>query len=139
MSINSQIQRIKNNILAAYSEIDSKGGTVPSSKTSANLVAAIMSISTGGGGKFIIISDSEAVKNKTKDVSITLNGISPAIQTVLARKEKVTTVSFSLENAVPQVETIDAYTDVASSVSSELSMCNTPVFTINAYVTRKED
>ena len=139
MSINSQIQRIKNNILAAYSEIDSKGGSVPSNKTSANLVTAIMSISTGGGGKFIIISDSEAVKNKTKDVSITLNGICPAIQTVSARKEEVTTVSFSLNNVVPQVETTDVHTDVARSVSSELSMCNVPVFTINAYVIRKED
>lgn len=44
MSIKSEIDRIKQNIATAYSSISSKGGTVPTSKTSENLSTAISSI-----------------------------------------------------------------------------------------------
>lgn len=47
MSIQTQIERIKANISAAYSALTAKGATVPTSKTSDNLATAIQSISTG--------------------------------------------------------------------------------------------
>lgn len=49
MSIASEIQRINTNIANAYTSIENKGGTLPSTQNSANLVTAIDSI-TGGGG-----------------------------------------------------------------------------------------
>lgn len=49
MSISTEIIRIKNNIAAAYAKVSSKGGTLPAAQNSANLAAAIDSITTGGG------------------------------------------------------------------------------------------
>lgn len=48
MSVQSQINRIKSNLAAAYTAAQSKGATIPSQQNSANLAAAISSI-TGGG------------------------------------------------------------------------------------------
>ena len=48
MSIQSQINRIKANVAAAYTAAQSKGATMPSSQNSANLAAAINSISAAG-------------------------------------------------------------------------------------------
>lgn len=47
MSIASEITRISNNIASAYSAIQSKGGTIPVNRDSANLVTAVNSISGG--------------------------------------------------------------------------------------------
>lgn len=49
MSIASEINRIKTNIANAYSEIDTKGGTLPVNQNSANLTEAIASIPEGTG------------------------------------------------------------------------------------------
>lgn len=49
MSISTEINRIKNNIESAYTQIENKGGTIPSTKNSANLATAISSIVAGGG------------------------------------------------------------------------------------------
>ena len=48
MSIESEINRIKNNVASAYTAVEEKGGTVPEEKTSAGLSNAIQSIPTGG-------------------------------------------------------------------------------------------
>lgn len=48
MSVTSEINRIKANIAAAYTAISNKGGTLPSTRNSANLAAAIASITAGG-------------------------------------------------------------------------------------------
>ena len=47
MSVQSEINRLKNNVAAAFTEIGNKGGTVPSSKVSGNLATAINSIPAG--------------------------------------------------------------------------------------------
>lgn len=49
MSIQSQINRIKANVAAAYTAAQSKGATMPSSQNSANLAATISSITAGTG------------------------------------------------------------------------------------------
>lgn len=45
MSVQSEITRINNNVANAYSAVGSKGGTLPAVQNSANLAAAINSIS----------------------------------------------------------------------------------------------
>lgn len=47
MSVNDQISRISSNIAASYAAVQEKGGTLPSSRNSQNLAAAIRSISSG--------------------------------------------------------------------------------------------
>ncbi|MBD5162165.1 MAG: hypothetical protein HDT14_09160 [Oscillibacter sp.] len=47
MSIKSEIDRISDNIAAAYVKITAKGGTAPASKVSANLASAINTIPVG--------------------------------------------------------------------------------------------
>lgn len=47
MSIQSEINRLKQNVSAAFTAIGNKGGTVPSSKVSGNLASAIQSIPEG--------------------------------------------------------------------------------------------
>ena len=49
MSIQAEINRINANIVNAYNAIEAKGGTIPLQTNSANLAAAIESISGGGG------------------------------------------------------------------------------------------
>ena len=49
MSIVSQIERIQNNISAAYSACESQGATMPQLRNSNNLAQTIGSISAGGG------------------------------------------------------------------------------------------
>lgn len=49
MSVQSQINRINNNILAAFNAIGNKGGKVPEDKISVNLASAINSIPNEGG------------------------------------------------------------------------------------------
>lgn len=49
MSIQSQINRIKSNLAAAYTAAQSKGASMPSSQNSANLAATISSITAGTG------------------------------------------------------------------------------------------
>lgn len=122
MSINSQIQRIKNNILAAYSEIDSKGGIVPSSKISDNLVAAIMSISTGGGGKFIVISDGEANKNNDHRQDDELECIVTSLETTgITPSSDLPKVESSLELCTTGLSRTDCQTG-AETNNSELTI-----------------
>lgn len=49
MSIQSEINRIKNNLAAAYTAASEKGATMPSQQNSANLASTISSVSTAGG------------------------------------------------------------------------------------------
>lgn len=44
MSVQSEINRVKNNVASAYTAVAAKGGTVPSTQNSANLAAAVNSI-----------------------------------------------------------------------------------------------
>lgn len=44
MSVQTQIDRIKDNLVAAYSTIQQKGGVVPATQNSENLAAAIETI-----------------------------------------------------------------------------------------------
>lgn len=48
MSIQSEINRLKQAVSDAFTAIGNKGGTVPESKTSGNLASAIASIPSGG-------------------------------------------------------------------------------------------
>lgn len=58
MSIASELTNLRTNISNAYDAINTKGGTIPGNKNTANLATAIDSISGGGGkiGDFNIIS-----------------------------------------------------------------------------------
>jgi len=58
MSIASELTNLRTNISNAYDAINTKGGTLPANKNTANLATAIDSISGGGGkiGDFNIIS-----------------------------------------------------------------------------------
>lgn len=60
MSIQSEVNRIKSAVNSAYTAVGNKGGTVPASKTVANLASAIDSISGGS--------------TPTGEISITENG-----------------------------------------------------------------
>lgn len=53
MSIQSEINRIKQNINNAYDAMQAKGATIPSSKTSAGLAAAAQSIDIESDHKYI--------------------------------------------------------------------------------------
>ena len=83
MSIQTQIDRINANIVNAYNAIDAKGGTIPIQANSANLAAAIESISGGGG-----------------DINIT-NGQIQNLQTISGTIEANTFVS--VENQGPYI------------------------------------
>lgn len=50
MSIQEELTTLNNNIWDSYSAIEGKGGTIPAHKNTDNLVTAIESIPTGGGG-----------------------------------------------------------------------------------------
>lgn len=68
MSIQSEINRLKQNVSAAFTAIGNKGGTVPSSKVSGNLASAINSIPKGvtvqrKSGTFTTNSSGEATVN----------------------------------------------------------------------------
>jgi hypothetical protein len=64
MSIQSEINRLKQNVSAAFTAIGNKGGTVPNSKVSGNLASAINSIPEG-----------VAVQRKTGTFTTDSNGI----------------------------------------------------------------
>ena len=64
MSVQSEIDRIITAVGNAYSKVSEKGGTVPSSKTVANLATAIDSIPAGGGAPSL----------QSKSVTYTANG-----------------------------------------------------------------
>lgn len=49
MSVLSEINRIKTNIAAAYTAVSASGGTLPTSRNSANLPSAIESIIPNAG------------------------------------------------------------------------------------------
>ncbi len=54
MSIASELSALNGHIISAYDEISTMGGTVPQNKNMANLVSAIASIPSGGGGGDIV-------------------------------------------------------------------------------------
>ena len=54
MSIASELTALSTNISNAYNAVDSKGGTVPANKNTANLATAINSISGGGGSVEVV-------------------------------------------------------------------------------------
>lgn len=56
MSIASELSALNGHIISAYDEINTMGGTVPQNKNMANLVSAIASIPSGGGGDPNIIT-----------------------------------------------------------------------------------
>lgn len=53
MSIASEITRINNNIAAAYTAIDNKGGTLPLTQNSANLASTISNLTTNDGSYIV--------------------------------------------------------------------------------------
>ena len=63
MSIQSQINRIRNNLSAAYTAIGSKGGIVPDSKISGYLASAINSIPQGVELNFEVVGGTSAPVN----------------------------------------------------------------------------
>lgn len=50
MTIAEDLTNLNNDIWDAYSAIEGKGGTIPEHKNTNNLVTAIESIPSGGGG-----------------------------------------------------------------------------------------
>lgn len=50
MTLMSEIERVRDNIAAAYTALDEKGATLPESQNSANLAETIASVPSGGGG-----------------------------------------------------------------------------------------
>ena len=54
MSVQSQINRIKANVAAAYTAAQSKGATMPPQQNSANLAAAINSISANQAADYVV-------------------------------------------------------------------------------------
>ena len=70
MTIQSEIQRIKDNIADAYDSCDSKGATMPESLTSDNLADCIDSI-TGGGASGILEQIMENLVAGNNPVSVT--------------------------------------------------------------------
>lgn len=73
MSIASQIQRINNNIAAAYTVASGKGATMPATQNSANLADCIDSISGGGGASGYTLTLKYQFSNGAS-MSVTLNG-----------------------------------------------------------------
>lgn len=63
MSIQSEINRLKQVVSSAYTAIGDKGGTVPSSKVSGNLVSAIESIPAGAELNFEVVGGTSAPSN----------------------------------------------------------------------------
>lgn len=51
MTLMSEIERVRDNIAAAYIALDEKGATLPESQNSANLADTIASVPSGGGGE----------------------------------------------------------------------------------------
>lgn len=63
MSIQSEIERISDNVAAAYAAVEEMGGTVPEAQNSDGLAEAVRSIPTGGGipsGCILIWSGAES-------------------------------------------------------------------------------
>lgn len=66
MSIASEIERIKTNIMRAYTKLNEKGATMPSTQNSNNLTNTIDSI-TAGSGDNIFDYFSESIQNESED------------------------------------------------------------------------
>lgn len=69
MSIQSEINRLKQNVSAAFTAIGNKGGTVPTSKVSGNLASAIDSIPDGVELNFEVVGGTSKPSN-TKENTI---------------------------------------------------------------------
>ena len=50
MSIQSEINRLKNNVAATYAAMEEQGATMPAQKNSDNMAATARTISSGSGG-----------------------------------------------------------------------------------------
>ena len=65
MSIQSEINRLKNNVAATYAAMEEQGATMPTQQNSANLAATARTIPTGSRGGTTVQAD-WAVNNPTK-------------------------------------------------------------------------
>ena len=65
MSIQSEINRLKNNVAATYAAMEEQGATMPTQQNSANMAATARTIPTGSGGGTTVQAD-WAVNNPTK-------------------------------------------------------------------------
>lgn len=73
MSIQSEINRLKNNVAATYAAMEEQGATMPTQQNSANMAATARTIPTGGGGGTTVQADwsvndpsnARYVKNRT--------------------------------------------------------------------------
>lgn len=72
MSIQSEINRLKQNVSAAFTAIGNKGGTVPASKVSGNLATAINSIPDGVELNFEVVGGTSQ-PNNPKENTIWIN------------------------------------------------------------------
>lgn len=82
MSIASEITRISGNIADAYTALENKGATMPSTQNSDNLADTINTITTGGGGgqtvmrgNWIVPQEYVELDNITKEYYTTYNPI----------------------------------------------------------------
>ena len=85
MSVQSEINRLKNNVSLAYAAIGDMGGTVPTAQVSENLASAISSIPTGVTVRKTTGTFKTASSNNTK---VTVNcGFQPDIVLVALNLE----------------------------------------------------
>lgn len=116
MSIQSEINRLKQNVSAAFTAIGNKGGAVPSSKVSGNLASAIASIPEG-----------VTVQKKTG----TVTGVSGTAKTVSCGF-KPDVVLFT--GTTPQLNNQAMHTGVAFTEKNVTSMTTPYCTSSTAYV-----
>lgn len=67
MSIQSEIERITQNIVDSYGAVSAKGGTMPQAQNSSNLAAAILSIPSGQLPRIVVTAPTGSTVTCTKD------------------------------------------------------------------------
>ncbi|MBQ0035517.1 MAG: hypothetical protein KBT35_01220 [Firmicutes bacterium] len=71
MSVNSEINRIQQNIEEAYDSLEEKGATMPASKNTNNLASTIDTIPTGGGVSDVRVNDVSKVTDGIANIEST--------------------------------------------------------------------
>lgn len=79
MTIASEITRIQNNIVGAYTALSAKGATMPATQNSANLATTVNSISSGGGDTVTATNNSSYDRMTGEKVWLNKSGSSYSI------------------------------------------------------------